>query len=357
MEVEVKLTEAKALDFKFTDINEEDIWRLFVDGEKQTEHKHMVRFINNDGTLHDPEHKDCKDWLGYEAREKGCLQTMNDAFFFALSQKELTAESCKKIHAKAASHFAGEYEKDVNEFNTRATYSVSPHSNLSLEGLFELNSPPYNKWNRLTWINAYQSFCVNCYQSEAQDIESEIQLYKESQDKAKKENNKQAQLKNIIRLASSYARLHPGADGNNRTAVILLNSELIKHDFPPAILEDPNRIEGFSQEELYHQVCAGMANFKHVIEQRCYPGGLTNDQILTFDDYQSYFKDHPELQSGPPIVLTTEQQQLLSSSKSEAVNQQEAKKPIVYGYASNKDTEQENMHVNQKQKKPKKPKV
>ena len=62
------------------------------------------------------------------------------------------------------------------------------------------------------------------------------------------------QIKNIIILASGYARFHPGADGNNRTAVIILNSELIKHHFYPSILENPNRLEGFPQEKLLQEV-------------------------------------------------------------------------------------------------------
>lgn len=84
---------------------------------------------------------------------------------------------------------------------------------------------------------------------------------------------------NIILLASSYARLHPREDGNNRTAMILLNSELIKHEFMPVILENPNRLEGYSQKELLQEVYQGMRNTCHVMEHGYYPGGKSTIQL------------------------------------------------------------------------------
>ena len=73
--------------------------------------------------------------------------------------------------------------------------------------------------------------------------------------------------------------MHPRADGNNRTATIILNSELIKYGFRPAVLENPNRLEGFSQAELLQEVYQGMRNFIHVAIRGFYPGGQTTLQL------------------------------------------------------------------------------
>jgi hypothetical protein len=296
-------------------IEPSDLWRLFVDGKQQLTET-CTYSGKDDAAGQWVRRTDSKqqvyDWLGYEKREPGCLQTMKNAFFYALEkQGPLTPEYCKTIHKMSARHFKEDNESRFEKFDTTAEYAVGPNQTLSLEGFMELQSEPYSDWNRLSWVDTYKVFRIECAQTEEKGklaLQSELKLYNTRQEKALATNNKTEMLENMVRLASSYARLHPGPDANNRTAVILLNSELIKHGFPPTIMEDPNRLEGYSQKELFQEVVNGMANFIHVTQHRAYPGGKTNEEILAFKPYEGNLAKMGL--NEPPITLDEHESEL-----------------------------------------------
>ena len=76
----------------------------------------------------------------------------------------------------------------------------------------------------------------------------------------------------IIRLCSDLERAHPFDDANCRTiCIFLLNRELMRNDFSPVILEDPNRFDGYSKRELFNEIIMGMRTFRLVKD------GLTDE--------------------------------------------------------------------------------
>lgn len=75
----------------------------------------------------------------------------------------------------------------------------------------------------------------------------------------------EAKLKVMIQTVQTLEQLHPFLDGNLRTfGILLLNRMLIENDMTPTILEDPNRFDGFSVDELIQEVRNGQQAFEAV---------------------------------------------------------------------------------------------
>lgn len=260
-----------------------EYWRLFVDGKKQT-------ILLERG------------WLGYENREPGCLQKMYDAFIYAredLETSPLTYEITDQIHRIATGHFEKGVPKNFRNSSSvlsgltnrlPAVMTGSTDGSLTYQGFLEITKEPYSNWYRLkreadsnpaNFIAVFSD--TNC-KNEAEainTIKKIIEEYHENFAVAMQANDRTKQLQCIIKLASDYARFHPYIDGNNRTAVCILNRELQKHGFPLAILHDPNQLEGHSQAELFEKVCQGMQNFLTVKNQKLYPNCKFNTDLFT----------------------------------------------------------------------------
>lgn len=112
-------------------------------------------------------------------------------------------------------------------------------------------------------------------------------------------------LKAIILFIQSCEQLHPFADGNCRTfCMLLLNHLLLKNGFPPAILEDPNRFDLFSQSELLNEVINGMRNTCLLIKnKKIY--NVSTQKILNYIS-SSPFKHIKNLHSHFQACVTME---------------------------------------------------
>lgn len=242
-----------------------EYWRLFVDGNKQTNPLE-------------------KGWSGYEKREKGCIQNMYDAFVKArenLETEKLSYEMTHTIHQVATRHLPDQGIRKSTTVNL-----IKALDALSYHGFLETTQLPYTEWYQLSpipnsFITEYQAIFGMKYTSKEKIIEkvSEIiQDYHNNFDASGNDRTKQLQC--IIKLVSDYARFHPYCDGNNRTAVCILNRELQKHGFPLSILNNPNELEGHSQDELFNKVYQGMQNFLKIKAGESYPGSKTTDTLI-----------------------------------------------------------------------------
>ncbi|MHB1628493.1 MAG: Fic family protein [Bacilli bacterium] len=54
------------------------------------------------------------------------------------------------------------------------------------------------------------------------------------------------------RLHGEFVKIHPFIDGNGRTARLLMNFELMKHGFPPAVIKNDMRPEYYESLDLAH---------------------------------------------------------------------------------------------------------
>ncbi|MCL9683601.1 hypothetical protein [Legionella maioricensis] len=94
----------------------------------------------------------------------------------------------------------------------------------------------------------------------------------------------------IVTLVHELEILHVFHDVNCRTNYFLLNEELIKHGLKPTILYNPNRLDGYSVEDLVEQVKQGMHRYDYV---KANAGELVkiNDSFLANNkSSQSYYE-------------------------------------------------------------------
>lgn len=268
----------------------EQLWRLFVDGEKQVDTKE-------------------NGWQQYEKREKDCIQKMWNAFAFAIehNDEDLSYDIYHQIHGIAGEYLAKGYRISETEFG----YILN--DSLTLAGILEMADPLVNLVKKsyigLKCIDERLSYLNQRYfdSSEAEIIDNVkdiIKHYNESLLSIDK-IDRVAILKNIILLASNLDRCHAFKDGNGRTSVIILNRELYKNGFPLVILENPNQLSGLSQNELFIKVIEGMRNFLYVKRKFTYPGAPTNESIQLQLLAAS-------LDCSLPLVLTEEQKIMIT---------------------------------------------
>ncbi|WP_369007998.1 Fic family protein [Legionella sainthelensi] len=84
------------------------------------------------------------------------------------------------------------------------------------------------------------------------DYQSEIEKAKDSTDK----------IKIIAKLVQKLEILHPFTDANCRTfCILLLNKLLLENKLTPVILDNPNRFDGFANQELVQEIMEGQEKF------------------------------------------------------------------------------------------------
>jgi len=226
----------------------DNIWRLFVDGNKQIEPEEM-------------------GFNGYEKREPACLQNMFIAFMHAIDSKdELSFEIYSKVHELSVKHLDICKNDRLREGYTEV--GLLPNSNFSLMGFLELSSGENEK------LYQVRSKLRNKTPAKKEQVELFIKKYNENMNIAETEIDK---LKIIIELTSNLDRYHYYIDGNARTSMIILNRELIANGFCPTIMNDPNCLDGFSQTELLSEVINGMENYRHVIRTGNFPNGISTE--------------------------------------------------------------------------------
>jgi Fic family protein len=59
-------------------------------------------------------------------------------------------------------------------------------------------------------------------------------------------------VERAARVHADFVKIHPFVDGNGRTARLLMNQELMKAGFPPAVLTVENRLEYYKTLDLAH---------------------------------------------------------------------------------------------------------
>ncbi len=246
-------------------------WRLFVDGTKQC----------------------AETAASYDEREPGCLLAMAKAFTHAMHivPEPLTFETIINLHKLCL--------EGVNKLN-EDPLSVEPFrksNDIVGFGLTEIGN------EKTKTINGYRELCL--YPDIDKDYTvrcNRVQaiLYGEALEKRVKtiltnyeivmntKMSKEERLRQIVSLVALLERIHPFWDANCRTlCVMVLNKELVRHGFPLTILEDPNRFDCFSREELMNEVINGFKHYDYVKEHHCFPGedvttktGKNEDPIL-----------------------------------------------------------------------------
>ena len=268
-------------------------WRLFVDGIKQV-------------NAHDYQE------TGFEAREPGHLQAMENAFQFLLSTpgETITVDYIQKLHTIAATGVQftsnrgrnikhvkpGEfYPRHSNLYDGVLLHLTSNASNAGIQELIEsvaqgsgltLTIPhPNQNTGQITidqtWLShygadeAYRMLAIHSFSSirvctalsSPRDIEKKLSniISQYQSEMSQKPISSKEKLRVIVSFIRQLGWLHPFKDANTRVFVmLLLNKCLIENNFPPTLLNNPNVFDGHSIEELIDQVCQGFHHFKVV---------------------------------------------------------------------------------------------
>jgi len=105
-------------------------------------------------------------------------------------------------------------------------------------------------------------------------------------------------LSAIVYFIQSCEQLHAFSDGNCRTFCMLMFSFLlIRHGLPLAILNDPNRFDAFSHNQLLQEAVTGMENtFRLIKDGKLF--GVTTEQARqrAEDDELDYFEECVEIE-------------------------------------------------------------
>lgn len=74
-------------------------------------------------------------------------------------------------------------------------------------------------------------------------------------------NNDDTKIRAIARCIHQLEIIHPFPDGNCRTMMLVMNKLLVQQGLNPAILENPNRIDAYSVDEICEEIKRGQQNF------------------------------------------------------------------------------------------------
>ncbi len=234
----------------FSSLPRQQIWRLFIDVPSQ---------IMENG------------WFGFTNREENYLDCMAKGLIFIkntinlpLSSQLLVGlhSSCTNDLGRITAGFRtptdgfgfGFYgSNDFRHLPTITTAGYKELVSFSGQGGYEINAGANI---RLTYDGTDERSIALAVNSTIDEYNTIIPTLTDTNEK----------LKAISKMISKLERIHPFCDGNCRTiCMLLLNRELIKNNFPPVILYDPNCLDGWSTEEIILLLKNGMMNFKSLV--------------------------------------------------------------------------------------------
>lgn len=258
------------LGYYYDNLPEQEIWRCFVDVDKQ-------------------KHPGEQGWVGYEKREPGCIQQMYDALQFmsktmteALTPNyiqqlhQIAAQACPKLEQYGGwGVVVGYLSIQPGKFKDREFGDIiMPTSSISVLGLVELMPKIKSLTKSDPYIRICPRFPAEGYEAAINDLIGNYQA-------AVQAGSLKDKLIAIVHFVQELDRLHPFKDGNTRVfETLLLNRELVRHGFIPSLLNDPNHFIGHSLQEAIVQVIQGMENYRLLRSQGYIPGAMMTTELL-----------------------------------------------------------------------------
>lgn len=266
------------IDFFYNSIPESEFWRLFVDLRIQRD-------------------KSEKGWLGYENREPGSIQAMYDAFKFVQStlNEDLTSTYISNIHKLAAAKCPSFTYRTLESLTWDAriktvTQHVHPgkyRGNMGIQvrtdssaitplGLVKLVDSSLE----ITYPKEKQCFLIYPpFFKDNKAFKLKIASLIEDYNQSMQSDEPIDKLRAIVQFVQAIEWIHPYRDGNLRTLILLLNRELVRHGFTPTLLEDPNRFDGFTHDEMLFEVLRGMDSFESLRTKGMLPDCEATDSL------------------------------------------------------------------------------
>lgn len=247
-------------------VSKAEQWRLFVDGELQRKEN---------------------GFLGVESREHGYIEAMKSGYEYAMSsQEKVDLELITEIHRRATSgldigvyrgrSYSQEFCYNSGKIRDEKGVGLRLHIgvNATVEGLAEIEKELHTGMRDFYQFDfLYDGLKYNPLPRERL-IQQGLEFIQEYNQKNKKS------ILDIVTFISQLERLHLFDDGNTRTLLLLLNRELKQNGFSQVILDDPNRFDGFSKQQMVLEVEKGITNYKLVAQGVTSHLGLTTKEIL-----------------------------------------------------------------------------
>jgi hypothetical protein len=299
----------------FATIPVKESWRFFVDGSDQ---------------------RSGETWADYNKREAGYLTAMSSAFSKMLTHIKLSGaldlSFVKSLHANATAQVSGTnydnlaadikskfnrsefdnidefgidignvhpskkavkeilsrivngnpllnitWRKSVNakleevEFNSRSTFKPIDLDAFAAEIVASLNFRTSSVIEKKNDLAAYRIIADAYFVSMLKNHETAILEVKNPLEK----------LTKIVEFITECEQSHPYMDGNGRTfCTLLLNYLLIRNNFPPVIMYNPNMFDFKDVDTLILEVIKGMKNVFHLIKHDKLYHVKTDDALL-----------------------------------------------------------------------------
>lgn len=252
-------------------IEKHDWWRFWVDGLQQQSDKSSW------------------GWLGWEETEYHSNDAMQNVYQYLLGHlnTSISEETIKTIHffatssvenlsgsqnQRSAELIPGEYRKSFIQFGVVLGRNASPSGIQQLKNHVDGNRHYALKFQGLTETGAlHYRYCSDPVDDDAfhKEITQALDTYKASIEQ--ESLTMRDKLKIILHCVKTLELIHPFRDANCRSFYALLNLMLLQNHLPPTVLEDPNRLDGYTEEELVDEVIQGMLNFAHIKKHGTYP--------------------------------------------------------------------------------------
>lgn len=310
----------------------------------------------------------------WERREPGSLAGVLNAYSYCINhihtKKRFTTEDVLKIHEQCVDKVAGTtYDKiglqsarsgtrSVNRgFRTSSepvSFHLIPDFNLSKEGckgvaeyiwknMIDYANPSY-MFHNVSSAKDIEDFLIRYINTDEknrqgfppiidgllevkdnQAIPTKIQqvldnLYKQLDTIPDGPQADDLKITTIVSAIQELEQAHPFQDANCRTfCLVLLNSLLMQQGIDPAIIDDPNKFDGFSVEELVETVKYGMHETRKLVEetyeqeysQICSELSEDSDSEPNYDGYY-YQTDDSESEECDSVATDTHYADLLT---------------------------------------------
>ncbi|WP_173236291.1 hypothetical protein [Legionella antarctica] len=93
-------------------------------------------------------------------------------------------------------------------------------------------------------------------------------------------------LRSIILFCKKLVLIHPFSDCNGRLFCnLILNRELIRNGFSPTLLDNPNRIDGYSLNESIFELIRGMDSFQFLKKEGLFKDTIRTSKLMQTESY------------------------------------------------------------------------
>lgn len=251
-------------DFFYGDFPTLEVWRLLMDGSQQQQ-----------------------GWGHYEAREKGCINQLYQAFHFVkgTTSKPLTPEYFKAIHKICSETIIWQWETKSGVYrNNRTQFGVSTNS-MSFLGYLD----HIQQFQTIGSLIKHSGLSFNVVSLiETANLDETIADYIREYETAvaAELENPEAILRALILLCKKLVIIHPFSDCNGRLFCnLILNRELVRHGFSPTLLDDPNRIDGYTLSESLYELIKGMNSFQELKATGHFKDAIDTNELIKSQPY------------------------------------------------------------------------